>query len=115
MDLEAFRKDVERRGVKTSQLFFVNDCAFLPIHEEKDLRFLAPLFYEFESKSDFRIHVLTKPDSFSFKKLEDDKYFLSDREYSEKKLELLLEKQDFDMATVKTNSVCPVFFKFARK
>ncbi len=115
MDLEAFRKNIENKDVKTGKLYFVNDCAFLPIHEERDLSFLTHLFFEFELKSDFKIQVLTKLDNRVFHKFEDNRYFLSDKEYSESKLNLMIEKQDFDIAIVKTGCNAPVFFKFTKK
>lgn len=115
MDLETFRKNIENKGVKTGKIVFLSDGAILPIQEEKDLRSLVPVIYEFESKTDFKVEVVMQPSETAFESLEKNKFFLSERDYAQEKLVLMKNKQDFDVLTLKTSTHNPVFFKLTKK
>ena len=113
MDLEAFRKNIENKGVKTGAIAFMTDAAIIPIKEHNDLTLLAHVIYEFESKNNKTVEVLVKPSEKHFNQLEEKKFFLSDSEYAQAKLELMLEKQEFERITLKTNSNHPIYFKIS--
>ena len=114
MDLEVFRKNIENKGVKTGNLVFLNDAVIIPIKEHKDLTLLTHVIYEFESKNNQTVEVLVQPSENHFDQLEEKKFFMSENEYAQEKLKLILEKQEFERISLKTNSSHPIYFKIQR-